>query len=482
MDFTYEYLPWRGITADSFRQYGVLTKINSEGKPVSVGYVYPNDDCQVRLLDKKEFFWVKKGSEAPTGLFGRDKFAAGSHAYVVVTEGAADAISIHQCLGKVPAVSVQSASSAYRDCSTDLDRAYLNSFERIYLAFDGDAAGRDAVAAVARLFDYDKVYHVKFSNRKDANEYVRHGETTELLNIWKNSKKYLPESLTSSLADFDNILTAEPKWGVPYPFPTLTEMTYGIRTGESVLITAQEGVGKTELMHTILYQLLKGTDDNVGAIFLEEPPKRLLQALAGIHLQRPVHLPDSGCTSDQVRSAIRELVQKDERLHVYLNFGSDDPDLLLDNIRFLVIARKCRHIFLDHVSMVASGLLEQDERRFLDRFSTKIETMIKQLDFSLICVSHVNDFGQTRGSRYLGKIFDIRVDASRDVLSSDPVAKRTIELKISKNRYAWKTGHAGNILFDPVTYMLKEVPNATELLPVQLSERSQGLQVQGQRA
>jgi len=71
-------------------------------------------------------------------------------------------------------------------------------------------------------------------------------------------------------------------------------MTYGIRTGESVLITAQEGVGSTEVMHAILHNILTETSVAVGSIFLEEPKKRLLQSIAGIDLKRPVHLPDSG--------------------------------------------------------------------------------------------------------------------------------------------------------------------------------------------
>lgn len=453
---TYEFLPWRGVTADAFRVYNVLTKVDPEGRPTSLGFTYPNGDVKVRLLDDKLFYYNKNSTE-PGGLFGRDRFAAGSHKYVVITEGELDAISYHQCLGKVPVVSVSSASSAYRDCS--FDREYLNSFDRIYLAFDNDAAGREAMATVSKLFDYDKTFHVRFSNRKDANDYLRSGEVTELYNIWANAKKYLPESLASSFAEFDKIISEEPKWGIPYPFPTLTEMTYGIRTGESVLITAQEGVGKTELMHAIEYQVLKETDHNVGAIFLEELPQRHLQALAGIHLKAPVHLPDSGFTKDQVRTALRELIRKDERLHVHLHFGTDDPDVLLDDIRFLVTARGCRVVLFDHVSLAASGLSEQDERRFLDRFVTKVEMMVKSLDFAFIMVSHVNDNHQTRGSRYIGKIADTRIDATRDLLSSDDVVRNTTRLVISKNRYGMQTGFAGNIVFDPLTYTMREAAN-----------------------
>ena len=82
--------------------------------------------------------------------------------------------------------------------------------------------------------------------------------------------------------------------------------------------------------------------------------------------------------------------------------------------------------------------------------------MVKELDFALIVVSHVNDEGLTRGSRNISKIADIRIDLKRDVTSSDPVVRRTTHLTISKNRFCGRTGPAGELLFDPQTYTLEE--------------------------
>lgn len=453
-NYTYEYLSHRGIDKNTFKFYDVKTKIDENGKPVSLGFQYTDKIFKVRPLDKKDFF-VKNTSGGTNeelnkaGLFGRNKFAAGSHKYVTITEGELDALSLYQVLHS-PVVSVQSAATASRDCA--LDRSWLNSFERVYLAFDNDEAGRNAERAVAKLFDYNKIYVLRFTNRKDANDYLQNNEADELRNIWGNAKKYLPETIVSSFAEFRKILSEKRKPSVSYPFPTLSEMTYGIRTSESVLLTAQEGVGKTELMHAIEYHLLKETDDAIGAIFLEEPKQRHLQALAGIHLQKPTHLPDSGCTEAEIANAVEDLVGMDERLHIYSHFGSDDPRVLEDEIRFLVSARGCRYILFDHITMAVTGLLgESDERRALDYLSTRLEMMVKELDFSLIFVSHVNDYGQTRGSRYLGKIADIRIDATRDLTNPDPNLRNTVSLVVPKNRPIGKTGPAGNYIFDQYT-------------------------------
>ncbi len=452
-EFTYEYLPYRGISANSYRRYGAKTKISSEGSPISIGYPHREPGVfKVRDLSEKSFKYVGKPER---GCFGVDKFSAGSHKYVTITEGYEDALSLYEVLGS-PCVSVQSSSTAAADCAAD--RAYLNSFERIYLAFDADERGREAARAVANLFDYGKLYEVKFPGgaRKDANDYLQHGQHDELKQLWWNSKKYLPVDIKSSFVDFKEIINEKVKDGVPYPFPTLTYMTYGIRTGETVLITAQEGIGKTEVMHAIEYKLLTDTDAAVGAIFLEEPKKRHLQALAGLHLQRPVHLPDCGVPNDTVFEAVQKVVGQDDRLHIYSHFGSDDPEHILDTIRFLVSARGCRYVLLDHITMVVSGLGGENERRALDYLSTRLEMMVKELDFALILVSHVNDDGFTRGSRNISKICDIRINLSRDVLSSDPIVRRTTNVVVGKNRFCGRTGPAGQLLFDPSTYTLKE--------------------------
>lgn len=443
--FTYEFLQHRGLSRSTLEFYDIKTKVDQDGKPISVGFRYPNQSFKVRELSDKVFRWEGVSS---SGLFGRDKFSAGSNKFVTITEGEYDAASLWQVLGS-PVVSVRSSSSAVSDIS--VERSWLNSFDTIVLAFDGDVAGREAVRECARLFDYNKVLVVNFDKRKDANEYLQNDEADELRTIWKNAKRYLPATVRSSFDDFKKILTETPKAGIPYPFPELNKLTYGIRKGESVLITAQEGVGKTEVMHAIIHQLLTETDDAVAAIPLEEPQGHLLRSLAGISLRMPTHLPESGCTEEQIFEAVQKLCKHDDRLHVYSHFGSDDPNILLDTIRFLVTSRNVSYVCLDHISMVVSGLQGEDERRALDYFSTRLEMMVKELNFGLIFISHVNDNGQTRGSRYIGKVADIRIDLQRDVLAQDETVRGTVVFTIPKNRFCGKTGLAGKYLFDQYT-------------------------------
>jgi twinkle protein len=456
--YTFEYLAWRGISRDIMRLYDIRSKIDVTGRPIELALIYPNGATKVRKYESKDFYWKREPAHGP-GLYGRDKFAAGSHDTITITEGELDAASLHM-VTRSPVVSIQNAATAVRDCVAD--RSYLQAFSRIYIAFDGDQPGREASAAVARLFDYDKVRIVRFTrpDRKDANEYIRVGEGSELLTLWTNAKRYVPDTLVHTEEEFRKILEEEPKPGIPYPpaFRKLNELTYGMRTGESVLITAQEGVGKTEVMHAIEYQLLRETDDDIAAFFLEEPRKRHLQALVGIHIGRPIHLPDQGIPSTEAIDTFKKVLRRPERFYLYSNFGSVSPGFLLDTIRYLVSGMGVRWILLDHISMVCSGLSDiKDERREIDQFTTNLEGSVVELDYGLIMVSHVNDIGQTRSSRWPGKVANTRIDLHRDILHPSPLARATTKLILSKNRFASKTGDAGSVVFDLDKYAFSEV-------------------------
>jgi twinkle protein len=463
--FTLEYVPWRGVTADTMRFYKCGTKVDPTGKPVSLGYQYPGGGIKVRSLADKQFW--STGSMSAPGLFGQDKFPAASSKSITITEGELDALSVFQMLGSsYPAVSVRSASSARKDCQQAFD--YLNSFEKIYLALDNDEPGRKASREVASLFDFNKVFEVKLDAYKDANEYLTKDKLREFKNVWWNAKRYLPEGVVSSLSEFRRILDEDKeKPSIPYPFGTLQERTMGIRTGEFILVTAPEGIGKTEFIRRLEHHLLSTTVVPIGCIHLEETKSRQLKGLAGIELGAPAHLPTGNVSHEEIEGALAKLTSgRDDRLHIYSHFGSDDPDILLETIRFLVCVCGCKYVFLDHITMVVSGLETDDERRTLDYLSTKLATMCHDLDFTLFCISHVNDDGKTRGSRNISKVANLRIDLSRNLVAELEEDRNKTFVTVSKNRYAGKTGPAGVLAFDVDEFILKEDYQVLHLPPM----------------
>lgn len=454
---TLQYVPWRGVSRDTMEFYGVKTEVEGN-EPKAVAFPLPNGRIQIRFREGKKFLTTGDVDPSKSPLFGADRFSAGSAQAVTITEGYLDAMSAFQMLGsKYPAVGVTSSSSAVKECTDAFD--YINSFDKIYLALDSDEVGQKATQAIASLFDFNKVYHVKLDPTfKDANGYLDGGKAGEFTRVWWNAKRFLPEGVLSTFAEFDAVLDKEEtKPSAPYPLERLQSMTYGIRTGELILFTAMEGIGKTEVFRLLEHHLLKNTDAKVGIIHLEESKARTIKGLAGYELALPVHLPDTNVSKLEIKNAFHALARSDERLHVYSHFGSDDPDVILNTIRFMAGPCGCKYVFLDHITLVVTGLQSEDERKKLDYISTKLAMMVEEQDFACFIISHVNDDGLTRGSRNISKVADLHIHLDRDITAPDLATRNLTSLMVRKNRFAGKTGPAGQLQFNPDTFMLTEM-------------------------
>ncbi len=144
--FTTEYVALRGITKGTMRAYRTMASIDAEGVPTSLIFPFGEDFSIVKNLADKSFY--TKGDRHKVKLFGQDHFNSAEAKAITITEGAEDAMSVFQMLeSKYPAVSVRSATQARKDIEANYE--YVNSFEKIYLCFDNDKPGQEAVKAVA---------------------------------------------------------------------------------------------------------------------------------------------------------------------------------------------------------------------------------------------------------------------------------------------------------------------------------------------
>lgn len=441
----YDIVAHRGISRRTFEFYDVQTKFIDEVEQF-VSFPYGPNAMKIRNLHIKDDM-ICKGEFKEAGLFGQDKFDPGSKDSVTIFEGEFDALAGYEMLrGRSACLSVKSGgSSASRDFQRRDIWDYINSFPRIYLCFDADQPGRDATKACQGIFDFRKVYHVQLGKHKDANEYLQAGDFDEFQKTWENAKRFVPDNIISSFSDVEKALSSsqEDRLG-DYPFPELTDKLYGLHAGEVIVVKAPEGVGKTEFFRALESHLLKTTDHPIGIIHLEEDNATTIKAIAGYHMGVPAVLPDCGLSKEDILKAYRSATRDDEgRIHIHSSFDVEDEDGFLGNIRFLVSAAGCRFVFLDHISWLATGMENEDERKKLDRLSQKFKLLAKELRFCFVLISHVNDEGKTRGSRNISKVADTVFSLDRDLLAGSNVVSFLVE----KARLGGRTGPAGAGLF-----------------------------------
>lgn len=458
---TYEEVPgefkfhsMRGISKGTMEFYGVQTKFVND-IPTEVGFIYPNEAIKIRRLDEKKFW--NSGPMREASLFGQDKFDPGSKSSITLTEGEFDTLAVYEMTrGNSAVCSVKSSTSAKNDCIKSRD--YINSFDKIILCFDNDEPGQKATREVASLFDFHKVYHAKFHKHKDANEYLEKGDMNDFVECWKHARRFAPDNIISSFPEIAKSLEkdSESQLGT-YPFRNVNTALYGLHEGEVVVLKGPEGIGKTEVLRALEHHLLKTTKHNIGIIHLEEDNATTVKAIAGYELKVPAVLPDCGISNQDILRGYKAAVGgSDERVHIYSSFETEDENILLDNIRFLVAAVGCKFVILDHITWLATGLTDEDERKKLDRISQKLKLLAKELRFCLIMISHVNDEGKTRGSRNITKVANTVINLDRNLVAIDTATRNSIFFTIEKARLGGHTGPAGRAIFDSTTGRLED--------------------------
>ena len=453
---TKEYLPWRGLTKETMVKYKAATLIlNGEKHGVEIPYGKESANIAKYTPDQEGPKYKFTGNPQHK-LGGSDIFAKASAKAVTVCEGGVDAFSAYQMLGsQYPAVYIRSVSTAEKECKENFD--YLNSFEKIYICFDNDEPGHKATQAVSRLFDLNKVYNVKLDVHNDVNDFLVKGDGDKFVKIWWNAKRFIPDGFLSSYTEIEEILnTRSPEPLAAYPWPSLQKATYGIFPSQLILIKAATKIGKTEFISHIEDHILQTSDLNIGIIHIEDTKDRVIKRFASYEIGRPVHLPDSFATNEEILDAYKKRTKRDNRVHIYSHFGSKDPSIILDAIRYLITVAGCRIVFLDHVSMVVSGLMEDDERKVLDALGTSLATMCNDLDATIVAVSHVNDNGRTRGSRIMEQVAHTIISLKREKESTNARERDTTYVTLEGNRMGATTGPCGALEFDPKTWRIKE--------------------------
>ena len=447
----------RNLTEDTCKKFNVRV---DDGPVIR----FPYYDSSGRIVGYKErdqsknFSW--KGKNEDNQLFGQNLWGSGKT--IVITEGEMDALSVFQARPNWPVVSVPNGAKAAKK-ALQAQLNYLLGFNEIVLMFDGDDAGCAATEECIQLFPPDRVFIASLGSYKDASEALtaRDGEAIRQA-IW-NKKTYTPKSIIDGSTLFDLVSTPLHGRDADYPFNDLNTTTGGLRLGELVTITAGSGTGKSTLCGEIATHLI-GQDYKVGYIALEESVKRTALRLMTVKANKPLHL-DNQINDDLFRQAFDESLGTG-RIFLRDGFGSIDPDVILNDIRFLVKTHEVKWVILDHLSILLSGNESHDERKTIDVTMTKLRSFVEETGIGLVLISHLRrsggdqghedgakvSLGHLRGSHSIAQLSDLVIALQRNISAGDNAS----ELVVLKNRFNGQTGPSGHLKFNTDTGRLQE--------------------------
>ena len=445
------YVNMRGIQSNVMQEYGVLTYDTRQE------YVYPSGGIKVRNLKEKGFY--AKGGFKGDELFGMNLFTAGSSKMVTITEGELDTLSVAQILKSSysnPVVSLPSATPSkklWENCSD-----WLNSFDKIVLSVDDDDAGNALADRVSKLFP-NKVYRVDHRPYKDANEFLQAGKGREFKQAWWAARKYTPENVMNTTEDFLSLYQDTPEHQyIPTGIQALDDKILGLMQGHFTVIKAPTGIGKTEIMRYLEYNMLQ-REVPIAAWHLEETKLRSLLGLVSYecndNLTRRDLIDEKGA-EDQVVDAIGKLTKDENFYQFYLSDGQGADDLI-DQIRYFALACGVKFVFFEPIQDVLVGSSDDSKEQMLADLSVRLSKLSAELNVGIVTIAHTNDDGQMKYCRMIGQRASVIIDLKRDKDADDIKERNTTYLSIEKNRPCSEEGNAGMMRFNTETFTLTEV-------------------------
>lgn len=219
------------------------------------------------------------------------------------------------------------------------------------------------------------------------------------------------------------------------------------------MLTGEEGLGKTEILRAFEVEALK-QGVRIGVIHLEETKDTYYKGLACYHLGKNARDSDTPVETEDIMDSLRVLTNKFENLFVFEFKKDPSVDDIIEQINYLVYVCGCELIFFDPINQFDPVDEKMTKVQFLDTLSKRVAKYVVNNPCGVVWTAHVNDEGQTRDSRMIGKACSVRIKIERDLMAEGDTERNTTRMYVTKNRTFTKTGPAGALFFDEETYTI----------------------------
>lgn len=450
-------LPKRNIKSSTCEKFGCT----HDGKLLRFYYKSRAGEvvgCKLKTV-AKEFSW--EGSNSDHQFFGQHLFPGGGKE-IVIYEGELDAMSGYEARPTWPAVSLPNgAPSAKKAIQAQLE--YLQGYESVVLFFDNDQAGQDAAIECAECLPPGKARIAKLSGEfKDASDALQAGKADAIRSAIWNATTFVPGGIISGKSLQGLVTESNPPCDQVYPYAGLNEILHGLRFGELITVTAGSGIGKSSFCREIATHLLEN-GVSVGYLALEESVRRTAQGLMSSKMGKAYHLKTF--SEEELQEAYEQTLARWD-LQLFDGFGSYDPNIIYNRIEYMALALDVKVVFLDHLSILLSGL-DGDERRMIDTTMTRLRSLVERTGIGLFLVCHLSGSGEggsyeeggrvkltnLRGSKSIGQLSDTVIALERDQQEDTLTTVRVL-----KNRFTGQVGPCCELSYDLETCRYKEIP------------------------
>jgi twinkle protein len=417
-------LETRRIKLSTMKLYKVLVGVSeTDGvTPQSVYFPYfsgenkPPSRLKVRILDPKKMWSYSHPDQKDIDLFGFREAVQSGCKRLYITEGEFDAMALYEVMERftkgdytipVPVSLPNGAASAKRDL-VRLKKRILQHFNEsdVVFVFDNDEAGEKALRDAQTVFP--KAVTVVLPGVKDANEgLIKAPKATFAACTFKAEAP--KNSRLIAAEDLHEAAKVKAEMGVPWPWPKLTEITRGIRTGETIYIGAGAKIGKSELVNAIAAHLIKEIGWKVLLAKPEEANKKTYKMVAGKLVNKVFHDPNVEFDEkayDEAGEFIKgNLVLLDLFQHIgWETLERDIRDAANNGVKAA---------FIDPITNLTNGMEPSAANTKLQEIAQDLSALALQLDIVIFIFCHLRNPDGGPDHSHGGKVLTSQFAGSR---------------------------------------------------------------------
>lgn len=387
----------RRIRKEHLEYYGIKIGFSEQDGKTPAFHYYPYTidgkivGYKVRLIEGKRMWTL--GNQKDVDLFGWDQAIKSGARRLIIVEGELDAAATRGIIeaytpdkydGLKPAIVSlpHGAGSAKRDI-TKVAAKIRKHFKEVSFCFDDDDPGRQAMDECCQIMPSATTITLP---AKDANACVLEGCAKAAYRaLTFNAAKPKNSKLVWG-AEVHEEAKEQAQWGLSWPWQAMTDLTRGIRFGETYYIAAGEKMGKSEVVNALGAHLIKEHKLKIMVAKPEEANKKTYKLMAGKIAGKIFHDPKVEFDVEAYDKAGAYLKDNLCMLNLYQNVNWES----LKSDMAVAAAEGVKAIFIDPITNLTNGLSSSEINTSLQGIAQELAAIAKDLDIAIFIFCHLN--------------------------------------------------------------------------------------------
>jgi twinkle protein len=322
---------------------------------------------------------------------------------ILICEGESDTLAAHSAGIKWVAGVTVGSKGINPEWIDQLDR-----FERIYIAFDSDIAGRQGAHELARRLGYERCFNVQLPlGIEDVSEFFAKGHSKDdFLERLRKAKHFGMENIITVRDAFKQIaeelkLRGSLYQGIQLPWINVSKKMGGLLSGDLVVLTGVPGVGKTTFALNVAYHFAHKLGIPTLFFCMEMRPERLARKVMSLHLEKD----DKFIKEEDVKKAWEDFRQTP----IYLGYSYRDLTMekLTNTIREAVRRFGIGFVVFDHIHFLCRSIQHMTEE--VGAVIREFKMLAEDEGIPICVLSHTRKVGTTsKGQFHVPNMMDLR--------------------------------------------------------------------------